>query len=84
MRTRGMRIIEIDVTDDNKFQVSWISGLQPTKRRLFDNRDDAEAFAHQKMGATGMIISTLDMSPEKLAAHMARLAPTIAASSARH
>lgn len=68
-----MRTVEID-REGASFRVSWRQGLQPLKTRRFDTRGQAEAFAIQKMGARGCVISTLDMSVEQLSANKARQA----------
>lgn len=68
-----MRTVEINRAGVG-FRVTWLQGLQPVKARHFDTRSEAEAFAEQKMGARGCVISTLDMSAEQLAAHYARQA----------
>ena len=68
------RTVEIDRVGECDFRVTWMSGARPAKSRLFDSRDAAEHFAFSKMGATGCVISTLDMTAEQLAANEARKA----------
>lgn len=66
-----MRTVEIDREDEAYIRVTWMAG-SIIRIRLFDSRDAAEGFAQNKAGATGCIISTLDMTAEQLAAHHAR------------
>ena len=66
-----MKFIYLDRAGECDFRVSWHTA-SGKKSRLFDSRDAAEGFAVSKMGKTGAIISTLDMTPEELAAHKAR------------
>lgn len=69
-----MRTVELDRQGESDFKVTWMQGAQPPKSRLFDSRDAAESFAMHKMGARGCLISTLDMTADQLAAHLARQA----------
>ena len=61
--------VEIDWVDpvaaNGAVVVSWQSGAQPTKHREFATRIEGEAFADKRMGARGMIIFNLDMTPEQ-------------------
>lgn len=66
-----MKFIYLDRAGECDFRVSWYTGAKKVER-LFDSRDAAESFAVHKMGKTGAIISTLDMTPEQLAEHKAR------------
>lgn len=54
--------------DDDTFLVSWHTLPRLIVRR-FELRNVAEAYAVKKMGKTGMIVSTLDLTSEQLAAH---------------
>lgn len=69
-----MKIVEMEWAGEDAIRVTWVQGAQASKSRIFDSRDEAEFFAHGKMGKTGYIISTLDMTAEQLAAHKARQA----------
>jgi hypothetical protein len=67
-----MAQVYMDWTEDRKVQVKVFTGLRGKTVKVFERRDDAERFADSKMGKRGMILSTLDMSPEQLAAHKER------------
>lgn len=70
-----MANVWVDREGECDFRVSWVSGAQPIKSRLFDSRDAAEGFAASKLGRrSGCVVSTLDMSAEQWAAEMARRA----------
>ncbi len=43
--------------------VSWQSGAQPTKSKEFPTRAEGMAFADKKMGARGMLVINLDLTP---------------------
>lgn len=62
-----MKTIFLDREGEDAFRVSWhtINGKQSRK---LDSRDAAEGYAQSKMGKTGCIISTLDMTAGQLAA----------------
>lgn len=65
-------IDRIGAHDAVRVQVSWFAGAAPKKSKTFDCRGEAEQFAIRKMGRSGCILSTLDMTPEQLADHRAR------------
>lgn len=75
-----MKMIYLDREGEDAFCVSWhtINGRQSRK---LDSRDAAESYAVSKMGKTGCVISTLDMTSKQLAELelKAREARTIAA-----
>jgi hypothetical protein len=67
--------VYIDRSDAGEIVVSWYSGASALKSKTFagGDRGAAEAFAEGKMNKrNGMMISTLDMSAEQLAAHRKR------------
>lgn len=68
-----MRIVEINKRESD-FVVSWTQGIQPVREKAFSDRGEAESFANSKVSKRGYILSTLDMTPEQLAAHEARQA----------
>src|SRR5258708_11103325 len=56
--------------DGDEIVVRVCRGISPTKERRFTDRAAAEAFANSKLGKrSGMIVSTLDMTPAQLSAH---------------
>lgn len=69
-----MKMVQLDWENSSRVRVTWCQGAQPLKHRIFDDRPAAEAFAAKKMGKTGYIISTLDMTPEQRAAEEERRA----------
>lgn len=67
--------VYIDRNESSEIVVSWYSGASALKSKTFaaGDRAAAEAFAEGKMNKrNGMMISTLDMSAEQLAAHRKR------------
>ncbi len=68
-----MAHVYLDQHETDKFRVAWTTGTG-TKEQFFDTRQAAEVFADKKMGARGSILSTLDMTSEKLAALKAKQA----------
>ena len=73
-----MASIYIDRAEDGRISVRVMTGIVGDRITMFANRAEAERFAESKMGRRGMIQSTLDMTPEQLAAHRAREARTAA------
>lgn len=66
-----MAHLQMDREDDGKIAVSWHT-INGRKVRRFADRKEAETYAIAKMGKTGSIIDTLDMTPEQLAEQKAR------------
>jgi hypothetical protein len=65
-----MADVYIDRVEGGKIEVKVYRGMSAPKIKLFDERAAAEAFALANMGKrTGMVLSTLDMTPEQLARH---------------
>lgn len=61
--------------DDDRIKVTVCRGASPSRVTYFAVRRNAEDFAMRQLGKrSGMICSTLDMTPEQLAAHRARQA----------
>jgi len=64
-----MKTIELDKVGGVIRATFYRGGI---KERFFKTREEAEAFATKMMGKKGCIISTLDMTPEQLSAHIER------------
>ncbi len=64
-----MANIYLDRTDDGAgFKVTILAGRVGKSTRTFTERAAAEAFALSRMGRLGSVQSTLDLTPEQLAA----------------
>lgn len=61
-----MKTLEID-REGAAFVVSWFT-INGTKKRRFDTRTEASTFAIAKMGKTGCIIDSCDLTPEQRSA----------------
>lgn len=69
-----MADVYIDREANGAITVTVCSGMSEPKKRTFADRAMAEQFANSKLGKrSGMILSTLDMTPEQLAARRARV-----------
>lgn len=62
-----MKVVELDKIG-GVFRVTYGGGK--TRERFFKHRSDAEAFAQTAAGKRGSVVSTLDMTPEQLRAHI--------------
>lgn len=66
-----LKSVDIDRNTAGEFVVAWFA-RGAVRARTFGIREEAEAFAWNKAGARGCVISSLDMTPAQLAAHEAR------------
>jgi hypothetical protein len=62
-----MAWVYLDRTDEGRFSVRVMTGAYGDKTKVFDARSEAEGFANKKMGRSGMVVSSLDMTTEQLA-----------------
>lgn len=67
-----MKTVWLDRDDNGGFRVAWTQGAQPVKHKVFTDRKEAESFAYKKMGRTGCVVSSLDMTADQLADLKAR------------
>lgn len=70
-----MADVYVDRTHDDRIKVTVCRGASPPRVAYFAVQRSAMEFAGRNLGKrSGMILSTLDMTPEQLAAHRARQA----------
>ncbi len=63
-----MAHIYLDRTRDGRITVRVLNGTPSETTEIFADRAEAEAFAMSRMGRQGVIVSSLDMTPEQIAA----------------